>query len=790
MTTRFRKALEASFDRLYSNLNTEQKAAVQAVTGPLLVIAGAGSGKTTVLVHRIANIIRFGRLSEFAEPYSGGSDEDAALLEKAFEGSNDDLAEALSDFAVDPCPAWAVMCITFTNKAANEMKARLEKTLGAEAASEIWAGTFHSICMRLLRRFNENAGLAKGFTIYDTDDTKRLLNAIVKDLDINEHILTAKSAANIISRAKESLISCVEFAVQNNSDLRLRKAAEVYTEYQRRLAEASAVDFDDIIVKTVELLKHDEEVRDYVQRRFRYVCVDEYQDTNHAQFVLTSLFAGGRRNLMVVGDDDQSIYRFRGATIENILNFDENFKDARVIKLERNYRSTAKILDAANAVIANNKGRRGKKLWTENGEGKNVLIKQLQNQNSEARYIADEIMKGVRDEGRSFSDYAILYRMNAQSSSLEGVFSKSGISYRILGGTRFYDRKEIKDIVAYLCVVANPGDTLRLKRIINEPKRKIGDATIEAIEKLANAEGTSMYDIILRANEYTALARSATKLIEFARLIESFRDQANEGALTSELVRYVIEKSGYRAMLEAAGIAEIDRLKNIEELVSNAVEYEKDNDEASLYGFLEDIALVSDIDNYDENADAVVMMTIHSAKGLEFPYVFLPGMEEGMFPSVQSMNEEAELEEERRLAYVAITRAEKELCCTYVRERLLYGKTQYNRLSRFAGEIPEDYCTHEKIERPVQPAISIAQQRRTENIARFRENVSSAAPAVKRDTAFTRFNAGDEVIHATFGRGNILSVRDMGSDVLYEIVFDKVGTKKMMATYAKLKKPE
>lgn len=790
MTTRYRKALEASFDRLYSNLNTEQKATVQTVTGPLLVIAGAGSGKTTVLVHRIANIIRFGRTSEYAEPYSGGTDENAEKLEKALEGTNDDVAEALAEFAVDPCPAWAVMCITFTNKAANEMKTRLEKTLGAEAASEIWAGTFHSICMRLLRRFNENAGLAKGFTIYDTDDTKRLLNTIIKDLGISEHILTAKSAANIISRAKESLISSVEFAVQNNADLRMRKAAEVYTEYQRRLAEASAVDFDDIIVKTVNLMKHDDEVRDYVGRRFRYVCVDEYQDTNHAQFVLTSLFAGSRRNLMVVGDDDQSIYRFRGATIENILNFDETYKDARVIKLERNYRSTSKILNAANAVIANNKGRRGKKLWTENGEGKEVIIKQLQNQNFEARYIADEIMKGVRDEGRSFSDYAILYRMNAQSNSLEGVFAKSGISYRILGGTRFYDRKEIKDIVAYLCVIANPGDALRLKRIINEPKRKIGDATIEAIEKLANAEGTSMYDIILRANEFTALARSAPKLTEFAGLIEGFRDQVTEGVLTSELVRDVIERSGYRAMLEAAGITEIDRITNIEELVSNAVEYEKNNEDASLYGFLEDIALVSDIDNYDENADAVVMMTIHSAKGLEFPYVFLPGMEEGMFPSVQSMNEDAELEEERRLAYVAITRAEKELCCTYVRERLLYGKTQYNRLSRFAQEIPEEYCKHEKIERPTAPTISFAERRRTENLARFRENTASAVPTVKRDTSFTRFAAGDEVIHPTFGHGNILSVRDMGADVLYEIAFDKVGTKKMMATYAKLKKPE
>ena len=790
MTQRYRQAVKACFERIYSKLNPEQREAVTTVTGPLLVIAGAGSGKTTVLVNRISNIIRFGRAGEYADPYSGGTDEDAKALEGALSGTDEEVADALSRFAVDPCPPWAVMCITFTNKAANEMKSRLEKTLGADAANDIWAGTFHNICMRLLRRFHEEAGLAPGFTIYDTDDTKRALTEILKNMNIDEHTLSAKTAAALISRAKESLADPDDLEKEARGEIRLRRAAQVYAEYQRVLAEANAVDFDDIIMRTVSLLRDDDEARDFVQRRFRYVCVDEYQDTNKAQFVLTSLFAGGRRNLMVVGDDDQSIYRFRGATIENILGFDEEYADAKVIKLERNYRSTSHILDAANAVIRNNRGRRGKNLWTDNGEGEPVLIKQLNDQNDEARFIADRVVEGVKDGEHRFSDYAVLYRMNAQSQSLERTFAKSGINYRILGGTRFYDRKEIKDLVAYLCVTANPNDALRLKRIINEPKRKIGDTTVNAIERLAAAEGCGMFDIIVNCRNYTALDRQAKALSEFAALIGSFRDMVTEGASVSELVREVIEKSGYKAMLEAQGPAEADRVENVEELVSNAVEYEKDNEDASLYGFLEDIALVADIDNYDENADAVVMMTIHSAKGLEFPCVFLPGMEEGIFPSMQSIGTNDELEEERRLAYVAITRAKRELCCTYVRERLMYGRTQYNKISRFLSEIPDSLCKHEKIgqTRPTRGYSFRTPAEEPRSAAAFREKVKpsfGAAPA-----GFTRFNAGDTVVHTAFGRGKILSVREMGSDLLYEIAFDKVGTKKMMATYARLKKAD
>ena len=787
MTPRYKKALAACFEKLYSGLNPEQRAAVMCVTGPLLVIAGAGSGKTTVLVHRIANIIRFGRASEFADPPSGGDDANAEALEAALSGTADEIAETISARSVDPCPPWAVMCITFTNKAANEMKSRLEKTLGDEAASEIWAGTFHNICMRLLRRFHENAGLAPGFTIYDTDDTKRVLTEVLDRLNIDEHLLSAKAAANIISRAKEALMTPDELAREGAQELRLRRAAEVYSEYQRVLADANAVDFDDIIMRTVNLLQNDADVREFVQRRFRYVCVDEYQDTNRAQFVLTSLFAGGRRNIMVVGDDDQSIYRFRGATIENILGFDEEYKDARVIKLEQNYRSTSHILDAANAVIKNNTGRRAKKLWTENGIGDPVHIKQLGDQNEEARYIADLIVGGVESGERSLSDYAVLYRMNAQSQSIERALAKSGISYRVLGGTRFYDRKEIKDIIAYLCVVANPNDALRLKRIINEPKRKIGNATIDALERLSASSGTGIFDVIVNAGSYTALERSAPRLAEFAKLILSLRDEVTEGCSVSELVRSVIERSGYREMLEAMGPAEADRLSNVEELVSNAAEYESATEDASLYGFLEDVALISDIDNYDENADAVVMMTVHSAKGLEFPCVILPGMEEGMFPSSQSMSLPEEMEEERRLAYVAITRAKRELYCTYARERLIYGKTQFNRISRFLEEIPEKDCVHEHLPAQRRSAAIFAPAIQTQTPVSFREKVVSSVP--KKSGDFIRFSAGDEVVHAAFGHGTVLSVREMGADLLYEIAFDNTGTKKMMATYAKLKRP-
>ncbi|MGM9636512.1 MAG: ATP-dependent helicase [Eubacteriales bacterium] len=784
---RFTRAKQALFDKHYSFLNDKQREAVYTVNNPLLVLAGAGSGKTTVLVHRIAHIIRYG--NAYYENKPGITEEDAVRLENAINLPDEEIANLLSEYAVDPCPPWAMLTITFTNKAANEMKERLTKVIGEETgAGEIWAGTFHSICVRLLRRYGENIGLSGNFTIYDTDDSKKLIVQILKEKNIDDKVLPPKMVQNKISRAKDKLLTPEDMAGEAQKDFREGQIAKVYALYQARLKEIGAVDFDDIIVRTVELLTTSTETREYLQRHFRYVCIDEYQDTNHAQFVLATLLSGGRRNLMVVGDDDQSIYRFRGATIENILGFDQVFPDAKVIKLEQNYRSTQTILDAANAVIANNVGRKGKKLWTSKNSGEPIVLRKVANQSDEAGYIADQILAMCRDNGKKFSDFAILYRMNAQSNALEKVFSKSGVPYRVIGGTRFTDRKEIKDIVAYLTLILNPKDDLHLLRIINEPKRKIGTTTLNAIAEIARVEGVSMFEIIQKANQYVALQKSAANLANFASLIRELQRIAEKESLSS-LFQKTIELSGYRDMLVAAGIAEQDRLENIQELVSNAIEYENNADEPSLSGFLEEYALVSDIDNYDKNADAVVMMTIHSAKGLEFPVVFLPGFEEGIFPGHMAMMDNNEMEEERRLAYVAITRARERLYCTHAKERMLFGRTVFNPISPFFTEIPGNLIVDTTVEQPKK----VSNFEMPEYVKK-----KPAAQAIKEKTVFDmkpsaqteRFEVGEIVRHPNFGRGEILSVRPMSSDTLYEIAFDSVGTKKLMATYAKLKKAD
>ncbi len=775
------------FDKIYSFLNDRQREALKSVRGPLLVVAGAGSGKTTVLVNRIANIIRYGTGYESRNIPYDICEGNVAELEMASRLPAEQLEKYMVKYAENPCPPWAIMCITFTNKAANEMKERLCKVIGEEA-EEIWAGTFHNICMRILRRHPVEAGLTNGFTIYDTDDQKKLVTAIIRDFNLDDKRYAPKAVINKISKAKESLMTPEEFEKSFSKELYEKNVARIYKEYTRRLEAANAVDFDDIIVRTVRLLEKDEEIRGYYQRRFKYVCIDEYQDTNKAQFMLAVLLSGHYRNIMVVGDDDQSIYRFRGATVENILNFDKVFEDAKVVKLEQNYRSTSNIIETANHLIAHNRGRREKNLWTAKEEGNKVLVKQLNDQNEEAKCIADTILDDTVRNGTKFSDHAILYRVNAQSNSLEGVFAKSGIPYRILGGTRFYERKEIKDIVAYLCLISSTQDNLRLKRIINEPKRKIGDATVDAVERLAEMEGMSMFDIIQNADRYTALGRVREKLKAFADTINTLRGIAATETL-SELVEKTIDLSGYRGMLIAQGEAAEDRLQNVEELISNAVAFEETHEEATLAQFLEEAALVADIDNYDENADAVVMMTIHSAKGLEFDNVYLPGLEEGLFPSYQSIGEQAELEEERRLCYVAVTRARKKLCITYVKNRLMYGQTQYNMPSRFLGELPEANCTLEQLPKRESLASGYA-------YARNRSAVSSFAREVKRPVAASsgaaapaeRLCVGDEVKHIKFGHGIILSITDMSGDYLYEVAFDNFGTKKMMATFAKLTK--
>lgn len=794
INSRYEAEKRRLFDKLYSNLNAEQKQAVYRVNGPLLVLAGAGSGKTTVLVQRIAFIIKYGN-AYYGNYRKEFTDADLRALTNAHTLSREGLADFLETLSVDRCPPYAVLAITFTNKAANEMKERLALTLGESAASEIWAGTFHSVCVRMLRRFGDRIGVGSNFTIYDTDDTKKLIAKILKDLNIDEKLLPIKSVMSTISKSKEQLLTPEEIPL--GSDFRLSRLVRVYREYQNRLEAANALDFDDIIMKTVEMLKNADDVREFYQRRFKYVCVDEYQDTNHAQFEFTRLVSGGYRNIMVVGDDDQSIYKFRGATIKNILEFDKEYEDAHVIKLEQNYRSTQCILDCANSIIKNNDGRRGKKLWTANGEGDRVTVRRLEDQNAEASYIADSILEQVKRDGRKYSDFAILYRMNAQSNSIEKVLAKSGVPYRVLGGTRFYDRKEIKDVMSYLCLVNNTGDDLRLTRIINEPKRKIGAATLDAVSKIASAENRSMFDVISNADKYTALSSSANRLKDFAALINKLISISKTETL-SALFKETIELSGYKQMLIDAGEEEYERVQNVEELVSNAVEYENGNDDASLQGFLEEVALVSDIDNYDREADAVVMMTIHSAKGLEFPVVFLPGMENGIFPGQQNQYDREEMEEERRLAYVAVTRAKQRLFCTYARERLLYGKTQFNQISDFIKEMPES-------------KLDMSDGTRSKNYV-FDNPFSGAGGAVTRSSfgspagkpdaritapAYTApqkrtlgevFAAGDDVVHATFGKGTVLSVRQMGSDVLYEIAFDEFGTKKLMGTYAKLKR--
>lgn len=787
---RYLQLKQQLFDRLYRRLNPMQRQAVYTVNGPLLILAGAGSGKTTVLVNRVAHIIRYGDAAASSYVPANITDADITEMEQALTLPDEDLSEYLTRFAVNPPPAWTVLAITFTNKAANEIKKRLTATFGEDSAeaSEIWAGTFHSICMRLLRRYGGEVGYQPGFGVCDSDDAKKLITACMKQLNIDEKQLSVKNVMNLIGRAKDRLLTPEEFADEAGTDFKLKQVAKIYTLYQSRLRSSNLLDFDDIIMQTVRILSDCPEVRDSVQSRFRYVCVDEYQDTNKAQLVLTLLLSGKYNNIMVVGDDDQSIYKFRGATIENILNFETTCKGAKVVKLEQNYRSTKMILDAANSVIGKNTTRHDKKLWTDGAAGEKLTLRKLGNQNDEARYICEEIHAGIRKEHRHYSDYAVLYRTNAQSRSIEQALTKSGIPYRMLGGLRFYDRMEIRDVLAYLCVINNPLDDLRLKRIINVPKRGIGEKSVATAEAMAVASGYPMLEFIRHAQDYKAIPTAAAKSMEeLAKLIDDLRFEAAELPV-SELIRKVVEIAGYTKMLEAAGDEEADRLDNIGELISSAVQYETTTDMPSLSSFLEDVALVSDVDKYDETADAVVLMTIHSAKGLEFPVVFLPGMEEGLFPGHQSIMNPDEIEEERRLAYVAITRAKEKLHITHVRDRMLNGSTQFNQLSRFVGEIDKDLIECVGEDEPTDPRRITFDTPAFGYTQRSPFSRSAAQPIRKNAPSASAFATGDRVHHATFGDGTVLSLRSMGGDTLYEIAFDNAGTKKLMATYAKLTK--
>ncbi|MGM9664760.1 MAG: ATP-dependent helicase [Eubacteriales bacterium] len=784
---RYREARRALFDEKYSFLNDRQREAVYTTEGPLLVLAGAGTGKTTVLVHRIAYILKYGNAYFSPLVPTSLSEEELTALEAAAASGEEPSDGLLSRFATATCAPWNILSITFTNKAANEMKTRLSQLVGEEA-KDIWCGTFHSMCLRILRTHAEKLGFDSSFTIYDTDDQKKLMAECIKQLGIDEKSIPPKTALAHISLAKGKLIDIHGFDAEAGMNYRMQQISSLYTLYQSKLNEANAVDFDDIIMLTVKLLRENPDVLDYYRRKFRYVLVDEFQDTNPAQFELTRLIGGGYNNIMAVGDDDQSIYKFRGATIDNILHFDDMIPGTKIIKLEQNYRSTENILNAANSVIRNNFGRRGKELWCDAGEGDKVYIKEVQTQNDEGKFIVNKIMELFVREKRTYGDFAVLYRTNAQSNNIENILMRSGIPYRVLCGNRFYDRKEIKDVLAYLQVINNPDDDLRLKRIINEPKRKIGDITVDALGLIADTEGKSLFYVMEHAAEYPSVSKSASKLDGFCRLIRDLRDMAEKVPL-HELTENTVNLSGYRDMLLAAEAngESSDRRENVDEFISNILEYEETHGEdASLSGFLEEIALVTDIDNYDSEADAVTLMTIHSAKGLEFPIVFLPGMEEGIFPGQQSAIDENELEEERRLAYVAITRAKVRLFMTHARERLLYGKTQYNPPSRFIKEIDEEYKEDVRILRPQTSGQSPYFAKRQPHISAELFAKPSAVGNIGKAKQTEVFSVGARVSHAVFGAGTVLSVREMGADTLYEIAFDNVGTKKLMATYAKL----
>ena len=796
---RYTYAKRRIFERMYSALNREQREAVFTVRGPLLILAGAGSGKTTVLTQRIAFIIKYGN-AYYSEAPSDLQEECVRRLEKIASDEkcrSEELESAAQTFISNPCPSWAILAITFTNKAAAEMKSRLGRLLSEDsddsADCDVTAGTFHSVCLRILRKHHEAAGYASSFTIYDTDDTKKAIQACMKELSIDEKTLAVRSVQSAISRAKDRLIGPRQFAAEAGCDYTLERIANIYDCYQKRLKAGNALDFDDIIMETVKLLRENGEIRDYYQRRYKYVCVDEYQDTNEAQFELIKLLSGGYRNIMVVVDDDQSSYKFRGARIENILSFEKNYEGARVIRLEENYRSVGNILDAANAVISHNDGRMGKTLRTERESGEKIKIKRLENQNEEARYIINKIGELALREKRKYGDFAVLYRVNAQSNGLENTFARSGIPYRILGGMRFFERKEVKDILAYLCVINNTSDDLRLKRIINEPRRKIGETTVNTVERLAAAQGCSMFDIMSRAQDYVVLAKTASKLLGFVSIINTLRSIAETERL-SVLVENTIERTGYRNMILMMGDSELDRLENIQELVSTAIDYETRIEAAgeegrpTLTGFLEEIALVADIDNYDSSADAVSLMTIHSAKGLEFPVVFLPGFEDGIFPGVQSMTDDSDLEEERRLAYVAITRAKDRIYISHVRERLLYGRTSHNQISRFAAEIPEELTDSEHLIHKIESDDIIRKERRARRKAIISDELKQKGANNFRESGCDRFVPGDYVEHSSFGRGQVISATPIASDTLYEIIFDDVGTKKLMGAYAHLKR--
>lgn len=786
-------------EKNFAAMNDRQQQAVFAVNGPVLILAGAGSGKTTVLINRIANLIRYGNAYNSDFVPEDIMEEDIILLEKALQGENVNQVRLMQLTAVNPPKPYEILAITFTNKAAGELKERLSLMLQEEGDS-VWAFTFHSACLRMLRKFADRIGYSSHFTIYDTDDAKRVIKECQKELNIEDKLLPHRMLLSEISHAKDRLITPVEYAQNAGDDFRLKKAAAVYALYQKKLKAADAMDFDDIIMQTVTLLSEHGDVCSYFQNRFRYIMVDEYQDTNHAQYVLIRLLAAGHKNVCVVGDDNQSIYTFRGATIENILSFEDEYRKAKVIRLEQNYRSTELILNAANAVIKHNKYQKEKNLWTDLGKGEMITCFTAADEYGEARYIADAILEGI-GKGRRYSDFAVLYRMNAQSSNLENTFVRSGIPYRVIGGLKFYDRKEIKDALAYLHLLANPNDNLRLRRIINEPKRGIGATTIEKVAAIAAETGGSMFEVACHADEFAVLQKVSSKLMSFAGALQQVMAESSS-LLPHQILEEVLEKSGYLEALTAAGEDGTERKENVQELISSMIQYEKEAEAPSLDDFLDGVSLMTDMDQYNAEQDRVVLMTIHSAKGLEFHTVFMAGLEEGIFPGNQSIYAtEKEMEEERRLMYVGITRAKRKLYLTNAYQRLLFGMTNRNRPSRFLTEIPLECMEVQAAglsagSSGVSTFSGARVQRADRGTPAFTPR-GQQRPAVQRTTPVTaaadagpkqNFQAGDRVRHKTFGGGLIKEAVPVGGDVLLTIAFDAIGTKKLMLKFAKLEK--